>query len=219
MSSPTTTSKYLSSLTTSTTGLRVKGVVFDMDGTLTLPLKNFIGEMRRRLQVPDKVDVLAYAASLPPEEKIRAEKIIEDVEVEALERVEIQPGLEELIQFLEEHHIPKAILTRNNERAVTHLLDMTGHHFDPLVTRAFLPTKPHPDPLFHIARTWGFAPEELMMVGDFGDDLSCAKGAGSVGVLLRHRANEPFISQADIVLDRLEDLIVPLRDGFEVKRP
>lgn len=57
-----------------------------------------------------------------------------------------------------------------------------------------------------------------MMVGDFGDDLACAKGAGSVGVLMRHRANEAFIPQADLVLERIEDLVIPLRDGFEVQR-
>lgn len=48
--------------------------------------------MRRRLNVPDKTDVLAYAASLPEEERLQAEKIIEDVEIEALDRVELQPG-------------------------------------------------------------------------------------------------------------------------------
>ncbi|RKP08792.1 haloacid dehalogenase-like hydrolase [Thamnocephalis sphaerospora] len=199
---------------------RIRGVVFDMDGTLTLPQSNFIGRMRRELAVPDGTDVLAHAASLEAKARLAAEQLIKQIEDEAMLTMEMQPGLETLVEFLEAHQLPKAILTRNNRDTVQHFLALREphHRFDPLVTRDFLPPKPAPDPLLHIARTWGIAPEELLMVGDHLDDLACARAAGAASVLLRNPKNAHFEPNADRSVHRLDDIIPLLQNGFCVER-
>ncbi|KAI8054637.1 hypothetical protein BDF22DRAFT_680172, partial [Syncephalis plumigaleata] len=123
--------------------------------------------MRRELGVPTGTDVLAHAASLPTEERIAAELLIKRIEDEAMLSIELQPGLDELITYLESIPLPKAILTRNNPDTVAHFLSLRepSHQFEILVTREFQPPKPAPDPLLHIAKTWNIQPDELMMVG------------------------------------------------------
>jgi len=56
----------------------LKGVIFDMDGTLTVPAINF-ALMRQRLGIP-KGDVLTIITDYPPEKKKIALDIIEEVE-------------------------------------------------------------------------------------------------------------------------------------------
>ncbi|RKP26254.1 HAD-like domain-containing protein [Syncephalis pseudoplumigaleata] len=187
-----------------------------MDGTLTLPQKNFIGRMRRELAVPKGTDVLAYAASLPAEERVAAEQLIKRIEDEAMLAIEVQPGLDELIAASSS----MAILTRNNPDTVAHFLSLRepAHQFDILVTREFQPPKPAPDPLLHIAKAWNIRPDELMMVGDHLDDLYCARDAGAVGVLLANEGNRDFVPLADCAVDRLDAIIGLLRDGLTVER-
>lgn len=62
---------------------RIKGVIFDMDGTLTIPVLNFL-EMRTRLGLSRSVDILPTVMSMPAEERERAMKIIEEMEEEGL---------------------------------------------------------------------------------------------------------------------------------------
>ena len=59
----------------------IKGVIFDMDGTLTLPVLNFL-EMRTRLGIPRGADILPTVLKMPREERERALNIIEELEDE-----------------------------------------------------------------------------------------------------------------------------------------
>ena len=59
----------------------IKGVIFDMDGTLTIPVLNF-NEMRARLGLPQGTDILAAVANMGAEERERAMEIIEECEEE-----------------------------------------------------------------------------------------------------------------------------------------
>lgn len=59
----------------------IKGVIFDMDGTLTLPVLNFI-DMRTRLGLSPGTDILPAVMSMAADERERAMQIIEDMEEE-----------------------------------------------------------------------------------------------------------------------------------------
>ncbi|KAI9592747.1 HAD-like domain-containing protein [Syncephalis fuscata] len=176
--------------------------------------------MRRELGVEKGVDILTHTASLQGNERIAAEQLIKRIEDEAMLGIEIQPGLDELITYLESAQLPKAILTRNNPDTVAHFLSLRepAHKFEILVTREFQPPKPAPDPLLHIAKTWNVRPDELLMVGDHLDDLHCAKNAGAVSILVNNDGNSDFIPLADHAVDRLDDIINLLRSGLEVER-
>lgn len=60
---------------------------------------------------------------------------------------EPQPGLVQLMEYLESKNIPKGICTRNFDAPVEHLLEkfLKGKKFWPVVTREFRPPKPSPE--------------------------------------------------------------------------
>ena len=70
----------------------IKGVIFDMDGTLTLPVLNFL-EMRTRLGIPREADILPTVLKMPREERERALTIIVEMEDEGWYSAIALPGL------------------------------------------------------------------------------------------------------------------------------
>lgn len=69
-----------------------------------------------------------------------------------------QPGLVELMRYLDARALPKGICTRNFDAPVDHLLAKflsAVRPFHPIVTREFRPPKPDPAGILHIARAWG----------------------------------------------------------------
>lgn len=155
-------------------GRKLEGVVFDVDGTLCLPQNYMFREMRSALGIPKSVDILGHISSLASEEAARAHKAIRDIERNAMSKQTPQPGLQELMSYLDQRGIRKGICTRNFDEPVNHLLrkflvatsterPQDGLHdglraFAPILTRSFTPPKPSPAPLLHIAEQWGLIP-------------------------------------------------------------
>ncbi|KAI1437782.1 haloacid dehalogenase-like hydrolase [Xylaria sp. CBS 124048] len=136
----------------------LKGVIFDVDGTLCLPQNYMFAEMRSVLGISKTTDILTHISSLPTAaEQATAMAAIRAIERKAMESQEAQPGLSQLMQYLQDRGMRKAICTRNFDLPVTHLLEkfLSGHHFAPIVTRDFRPPKPDPAGLLFIARSWG----------------------------------------------------------------
>ena len=82
---------------------RLRGVVFDMDGTLTVPVIDFPAMYRavlgdaeyRRLKAenPSGIDILGHIETWPPHKKQKAYDAIAEVERQGLQRLQIMPGL------------------------------------------------------------------------------------------------------------------------------
>ncbi|XP_020674164.1 haloacid dehalogenase-like hydrolase domain-containing protein At2g33255 [Dendrobium catenatum] len=82
----------------------LRGVVFDMDGTLTVPVIDFAAMYRAVLgdegytaakfgSPGGSVDILHHIETWPPQEQQRAYEIIADFERQGLDRLQIMPGL------------------------------------------------------------------------------------------------------------------------------
>jgi HAD superfamily hydrolase (TIGR01509 family) len=162
-----------------------------MDGTLTIPAIDF-AEMRRRIGVLEG-DILSAVASWPdPARRARAHAIIEEVEMDGLARLELAPGLHNVLSSLDRHGLPRALVTRNNSRAVhafhAHLHAVaSARPFIPALAREFHPPKPDPAALHHCAETWGVCPTELVMIGDsLADDVVAGNRAGTHTILIDH---------------------------------
>ncbi|CAK7231921.1 hypothetical protein SCUCBS95973_008087 [Sporothrix curviconia] len=137
----------------------LRGVVFDVDGTLCVPQTYMFGQMREALGITKGTDILDHIYSLPtPEKQREAMESVRNIERAAMASQEAQPGLAALMDYLDARGVPKAICTRNFEQPVLHLLGkfLDGHVFEPIVTRDFRPPKPDPAGILHIARSWGF---------------------------------------------------------------
>lgn len=82
---------------------RLRGVVFDMDGTLTVPVidfaamyKSVLGEEEykaMRAKSPSGIDILQHIETWSPEKQQKAYEIIADIERQGLDQLQIMPGM------------------------------------------------------------------------------------------------------------------------------
>jgi len=205
----------------------LKGIAFDVDGTLCLPQHYMFGEMRATLGINKSVDILEHIRNLPtPEDRTTAAAKVKAIEQEAMVRQQPQPGLVELMDYLESRGTRRALCTRNFEGPVTHLLQnhLPKHVFLPIITRDTPNLLPKPDPagILHIAREWGLEnrAESLIMVGDSIDDMIAGYGAGAATVLILNAHNSHLRDHeyTDLWIERLDDLIEILEQGFIGRR-
>ncbi|KAH7358515.1 HAD-like domain-containing protein [Plectosphaerella cucumerina] len=215
----------------SSTAPKLRGVVFDMDGTLCEPQTYMFGQMRAALGITKSVDILDHIYELPtPEAQESALESIRAIEREAMAGQVAQPGLVQLMDYLDSRGLKKGICTRNFEAPVAHLLNkfLSGSVIEPVVTRDFRPPKPDPAGILHIAKSWGLTREDsgadeeadasqLLMVGDSIDDMTAGRRAGAATVLLVNDVNVHLADHehTDLVIRRLDDLIPILEEGFK----
>ncbi|KAL6194664.1 hypothetical protein ACLB2K_035745 [Fragaria x ananassa] len=174
---------------------RLRGVVFDMDGTLTVPVIDFaamyravLGEkeyIRIRAENPSGIDILHHIEGWSNDRQQKAYETIADFERRGLDRLQIMPGAAELCDFLDSKNIRRGLITRNVKSAVDLFHERFRLSFSPALSREFRPYKPDPAPLLHICSAWEVNPGEVMMVGDsLKDDVACGKRAGAFACLL-----------------------------------
>ncbi|TGO11017.1 hypothetical protein BTUL_0119g00170 [Botrytis tulipae] len=199
---------------------KLRGIIFDMDGTLCEPQTYMFGQMRNALGIDKSIDILDHIYSLPVSEQEAAHEKIRAIEREAMLTQVPQPGLQTLFTYLSTltPTLPLAILTRNHPPPVHHLL--TTHlpqtPFSPIITREFRPPKPHPAGILHIAKEWNVDPHDTIMVGDSIDDMKAGFAAGAATVLLGNSVNEELWEHecTDLVVKRLDELVEVLKGGF-----
>ncbi|KAL3359871.1 hypothetical protein AABB24_016392 [Solanum stoloniferum] len=174
---------------------RLKGIVFDMDGTLTVPVIDFQAMYRAVLghdeylavksKSPSGIDILHHIESWSPDKQRRAYEVIADYEKQGLDRLQIMPGAAELCSFLDSRNIRRGLITRNVKDAVDLFHERFNVKFSPALSREYRPYKPDPAPLLHICSTWEVQSNEVMMIGDsLKDDVACGKQAGAFTCLL-----------------------------------
>jgi len=240
-SSSTTTTTTTNATIPDTRRPTLRGVVFDMDGTLTVPNLDF-ADMYRRCGVDVRGDILAEVEIMPPEQKAKALQIIEDMEEEGRQTLQVMPGALELLSWLSAHNIPTALVTRNTQRTVQVLQEKIQqmqqqqqshlHHrqelsFSHVIARddvRKIPPKPDPMALHVIAKeTWNIdlPSSEILMVGDsVANDVQFGRQAGVKTVLLRANNNKEHNDEsaidADICIERLVDLPRKIWNQFHV---
>jgi phosphoglycolate phosphatase-like HAD superfamily hydrolase len=95
---------------------RLKGIVFDVDGTLCLPQNYMFAEMRKALGIDKKDDILHHIRDLPTAaERTAAAEKIKAIEREAMKHQQPQPGLVDLMDYLQSRGLHRALCTRNFE--------------------------------------------------------------------------------------------------------
>lgn len=205
----------------------LRGVVFDMDGTLTKPNLDFT-EMYRRCNVDLKADLLSAIAAMPPAEQAAANAVIDEMEAEGRRTLKLMPGAVELVSWLKRHDIPTALVTRNTAETVDHLhkslwIPAGLPPFSPAISRddAALPAKPDPAALKEIASGWNLPPgPDLLMVGDSpSNDVAFGKAAGTSTALLdtgRRCVEGGTDGGSDIIVDALARLPHRLWQHFDI---
>lgn len=161
--------------------------VFDMDGTLTIAVHDFLA-IKRALEIPPEDDILHHLAALPADEAASKRTWLMEHERELAFAATPAPGALELLHELRDRGCQLGVLTRNAHELALVTLQAVGmgdcFASEDILGRDEAPPKPDPGGLLHLADKWQVAPQTLVMVGDFHFDLQCAKAAGARGVLV-----------------------------------
>jgi len=115
----------------------VKGVVFDLDGTLVTSELDF-DRLRAEAGVPPGVPVLEYLETAGPQERRRVRAVLLAHERRAAERCDLLPGVRQVLEHLRRLGLKLALLTRNSRASVCprELLVVGDYVFDVQAGRA-----------------------------------------------------------------------------------
>ncbi|HOX36567.1 MAG TPA: HAD family hydrolase [Candidatus Brocadiia bacterium] len=185
----------------------IRAVIFDMDGTLTVPRIDWIA-LKTEIGI-ESGPVLEHMQTQPPEEQARILEILERHEHEAALNAEPGAGLRELFCYLEQRGIKRAIVTRNSRKASLLTLSVLGVKVDALITREDAPPKPDPKGLLLAAEAMGCDGAECMMVGDYKFDIMAGKSAGMRTALVGRdaRLKQEDYGMADHAVESLDEII------------
>jgi HAD superfamily hydrolase (TIGR01549 family) len=186
--------------------LKIRGVIFDMDGTITAPNLDFAG-IKAEAGIGD-VDMLDYLRAATGAEYERIHGLLMRFEKRGVANAKLNRGARTLLNALAKQRIPAALLTRNSRRSVDAVCRKLKLKFDVTVTREDGPHKPAPEPIWRIAKRWKAKPDELLMVGDYKWDVLCAKNAGTLCAVLVNGGGVPdWAKDAEFVIERLSEVI------------
>ncbi|MDA3799059.1 MAG: HAD-IA family hydrolase [Kiritimatiellae bacterium] len=184
----------------------VKGIILDMDGTITLPVIDF-QKMRNALEIYESGDILEIIKNMPEEKQQHVSKVIEHYEQYAIDNMTLQTGFLEFYGYCCEYDIKLALITRNRIRNVNALLNKFDLHFDHIVTRDFDFVKPAPEPALHVLSLWKFSPDECFFVGDYIHDISCGRNAGMKTCFMKNDGYEDFSNESDFSIANFFELL------------
>jgi HAD superfamily hydrolase (TIGR01549 family) len=186
--------------------MKIQGVIFDMDGTITAPYFDF-EKIKDEAGIGD-TDMLDYLRGATGAEYERVHAVLTKFEDAGATNAKLNRGARKLLSFLGRREMPIALLTRNTRRSVDNVCRKLNLKFDITVTREDGPHKPAPEPIWEIARGWGVNAGEVLMVGDYKWDVLCAKNAGAPCALLVNGSGEPeWAKDADFIITRLAEVI------------
>lgn len=169
----------------------VKAVLFDMDGTLTVPHIDW-KVLRARVGVPEGAGIMEYIYGLSADDAARADAIVREIEMEAAAAAIANDGLEELFSRLYDLPFQRALITNNHREAMVHVVDTFGLRFDLLLSREDGLLKPAPDLLLLAMERLGVTAREAVFVGDGRYDRLASEAAGVPYIHLAHeRDGEP----------------------------
>lgn len=190
----------------------VSGVIFDMDGTLTVPhLINFHAMYERNgLKKTPGSDIFTLINNMPSaEQRQRAWAVLVEEEMIGCEKMEFRPHMHALLKGLQKARIRMAVSTRNCDLAFNKFLEkaeLGTDVFCPSLTRESATGLNKPDPALarHIMRQWCIPAgmeSTVWFVGDSVDDMLCGKRAGCKTCLISSSNSDNIMAQHGHLVD------------------
>ena len=168
--------------------MRIDGVLFDFDGTLTKPgCIDFTG-IKNAIGCPQDHPILEYLDSVEKARKSEYLDVVEAMENEAAVKSLPNHGAVSLLTWLKKKPLPFGVVTRNGLSAIRISLEkfnpVVEEDFGTIITREDTIPKPHPHGPLMAAVRLGIKPEHLLFVGDFRFDIIAGAAAGMITALL-----------------------------------
>lgn len=191
----------------------LRAVLFDFDGTLTLPGALDFPRIKAELGCPADRSILEFLESLEDSTlRERAERILCAHELDAAAASRERPSAGALIRYIRRHGLETGIITRNTRASVLRALEncrgFSLEDFSLLLTRESpVPVKPEPDGVRYAAQVFGTTPERLLVVGDYIYDIEAGNRAGASTAFLDALPARRFpVPEADYVVRDLAEL-------------
>lgn len=184
--------------------------IFDLDGTLTIPVHDFPAIRSALGMTGDDADILQFLASLPSAEAAERHARLIEIEYELAARTSAAPGAGRLLDRLLLRNARIGILTRNTREIALHTLGRIGlkGYFtaDDILGREEAEPKPHPEGIGKLLASWGGVPDETVMVGDYLFDLQVGRAAGTATIHVDRSGAFRWPELADLSVATLEEL-------------
>ena len=187
--------------------------IFDLDGTLTLPVHDF-AFICRELEIPYGADILGHLDSLPEVEASVRHARLQEIELELAHRAEPSFGALETMARLHRSGARLGILTRNDKDIALLTLDTIGasRYFasEDVLGRSDALPKPDPDGIHRLLSGWGADAADAVMVGDYLFDLQAGRAAGTATVHVGRPDGQLWPEFTDLAVATLVDLTIHL---------
>ena len=155
--------------------------IFDMDGTVTIPVHDF-DAMRRVLGLPKGKPILEEIATRPQEQSEKLYAALDEMEYHLAKQAAPQAGAEQALQALCHRRGRVGIFTRNSQRCAWETLRRCrlDRFFQPtdVVTREECAPKPNPQGIHLLLYRWKATAQDAVMVGDYLFDMLSGRKAG-----------------------------------------
>ena len=205
---------------------QIKAVLFDFDGTLTLPDSVDFAGFRKAIGCAPGQPILEYIQNLPnPIEREKALCLLDRYETEGAKQAEPRPEAESVICYLRTRQYKVGIITRNTrksiERAFENFSTIRPANFDVIICRddPFKP-KPSPEGIFYACETTRVKPKEMLVVGDYILDMEAGQNAGAVTVFLDiGTVSDPSGIYWDFTISTLAEIVGLITGESTIDKP
>jgi HAD superfamily hydrolase (TIGR01509 family) len=190
--------------------------IFDLDGTLTVPVHDFPAIRSELGMTESDSDILQFLSTLPSAEAASRHARLIEIEYGLAGRTAVAPGAVRLLDQLLRRDARVGILTRNTREIALHTLGLIGlkGYFtaDDILGRDEAAPKPHPEGIEKLLAVWGNAPDEAVMVGDYLFDLQVGRAAGTATIHVDSSCAFRWPELADMAVATLEELAEAMSD-------
>ena len=206
--------------------LHIKGVIFDMDGTLIetteadyLAWKRVFTDYHKELSFEDYFPLIGMKSaivvqsrlSLDEEEtkKALSQKMKYFSEIVTEKGIQVVPYAIKFLKQLKAENLKIALATSSRQEKMNFVLQLTNltSYFDIIVTGDLVQkSKPAPDIFLKAAEKLQLKPDDCLVVEDAANGVKAAKNAGMKCVAITTTHTEDLLQQADLVINSYEDL-------------
>ncbi len=206
---------------------KIKGIIFDLDGTLIDSRKDLAISMNLTLKDfnLEKLDFETLVSFIGNGTRKFVERSFKNTKIDINKALSIYKnhysehladetfcysGVNELLQKLKDFSVKCSIITNKHEEATLDILKILkiNSFFDIILGGDSIPyLKPSPEPLLYVAEKWRSKPEELLMVGDNWTDVAAARNAGIKSVYVNFGFGNLKNEKPDFTVEQPEEIL------------
>lgn len=188
--------------------------LFDWDGIIADSKLDFSG-IRERYFGGRHAMILEEAKLLDDETRARLERELVELEVEGGRRSRLVPGVDRVLEWVESHGIPWAVVSRNCRQSIVEAAKACGIELPALVRSRDDGTSVKPDPraLLETAHSLGADPRSSVFIGDLLYDMMGARRAAMRGIIVNKDIDPAWEPWIELSFKDMPSLLSALETG------